>query len=121
MIEWKKARKKPVVIEWREVNPSETGVETLEGYKPCDPNTHFIIRGVEGELYPIRKDIFKKTYEVIAVKPNCIYAGCPKDAEYEFTMPIDEHSRNIAQFCNKHAKDFRNHGGWHNYTEKKLT
>jgi len=25
----------------------------------------FIIRGVEGEFYPIKKDIFYKTYDVI--------------------------------------------------------
>ena len=64
MSEWRKARKKPVTIEFREVNPDETGVETLEGYKPCNTN-HYVIRGVEGELYPIRKDIFKKTYEIV--------------------------------------------------------
>ena len=61
--EWFKARKKPVVIEVRNINPDEEGFETLEGYKPCHKDTHFVIRGVEGELYPIRKDIFWKTYE----------------------------------------------------------
>lgn len=38
-------------------------VSTLEGdmYAPWGS---YIIRGVEGELYPCKKEIFKKTYEV---------------------------------------------------------
>ena len=62
---WKKCKKKPVVVEFREVRIGEEGVETLEGYKPCTPGEHLIIKGVEGELYPIRKDIFLKTYDVL--------------------------------------------------------
>lgn len=66
---WKKARKKPVVVEFREVQPHTAGgveyIKTREGticgYKGQD----FIIRGVEGELYPIKKDIFHKTYDVL--------------------------------------------------------
>ncbi|MBD3405107.1 MAG: hypothetical protein GF411_03095 [Candidatus Lokiarchaeota archaeon] len=62
MKKWKKARKKPVLVEFREVEFDEHGVETLEGYKPCNKDEHFIIRGVEGEVYPIKKSIFFKTY-----------------------------------------------------------
>ncbi len=62
---WKRARKKPIIIDFREVKPDETGIETLEGYKPCHPDQHFIIRGIKGELYPIEKGIFYATYEVI--------------------------------------------------------
>ena len=62
---WKKTRKKPVVVKFREVRPDENGIETLEGFKPCNPQEHFIIQGIEGEEYPIRKDIFYATYEII--------------------------------------------------------
>lgn len=37
-------------------------IETLEGRMTCKPGD-WIIRGVEGELYPCKPDIFKKTYE----------------------------------------------------------
>jgi hypothetical protein len=78
MSEWKKARKKPVVIEFREVNPKlnsckcsiciETPceqIDTKEGILMAVPKRDFIIKGVDGELYPIDKKIFVKTYEVI--------------------------------------------------------
>lgn len=65
MTKWKRCRKKPVEVEFREVRQGEDGVETLEGYKVAIGDTHFIIRGVRGEEYPIRKDIFYETYEVI--------------------------------------------------------
>lgn len=61
MSEWKKCRKRPIVVEFREVQPNETDVETLEGFKPCDPTMHYIMRG---EVYPIEKTIFDETYDV---------------------------------------------------------
>ena len=64
MNSWKQCKKK-IVVEFREVIPGEDGVETLEGYKSCDPEKHYIMRGVKGELYPIEKEIFDETYEVV--------------------------------------------------------
>jgi len=84
---WHKARKKPVVIEFRE--PIVTGlyppdieyieerteekrivhraekIETKEGTMFAIEGIDYVIRGVEGELYPIKKEIFNKTYHVI--------------------------------------------------------
>ncbi len=37
-------------------------IETLEGTMRADPGD-WIIRGVEGEFYPCKPDIFAKTYE----------------------------------------------------------
>ena len=37
-------------------------IETLEGIMKCDKSS-YIIKGVDGELYPCRRDIFLKTYE----------------------------------------------------------
>ena len=78
--QWKKARKKPIEIEFREVNPTdaiqdsltgdiiEDGVEiiqTLEGKYIARPNNDYIIKGVHGELYPIKKCIFAETYDIL--------------------------------------------------------
>ena len=78
-MKWKKARKKPVVIEFRETEaktlirrkmPERIEVwgeiiETLEGIHEAHVGKDFIIKGVRGETYPIKKDIFFETYEVI--------------------------------------------------------
>lgn len=74
------ARKKPVVIEaWQNVLGAEPVPEwlrdatpgvpiiipTLEGDMRADVGD-FIIRGVKGEVYPCKPDIFAATYEVLA-------------------------------------------------------
>lgn len=81
-----KYRKKPVVIEatqWlgqmQEVialvghdlptagHPHPSGalaIETLEGTMVVNPND-WIIKGVNGEIYPCKPDIFEKTYESV--------------------------------------------------------
>jgi hypothetical protein len=72
MSTWGKARKKPVVIEFRKVQPNSAKdgiraerIETREGVLYGYPYVDFIIRGVEGEIYPIKKTIFKKTYDIL--------------------------------------------------------
>ena len=65
---WGKARKLPVEVEYREVNPVTFGgaeyIKTREGTIVGYVGQDYIIKGVEGELYPIKKDIFHKTYEI---------------------------------------------------------
>lgn len=39
-------------------------IETLEGNHTASPGD-FIIRGVKGEYYPCKPDIFEQTYEVV--------------------------------------------------------
>lgn len=88
-MEIKKARKKPVEIEFIQFNDINTGkaickwigqynslldisnknnptitLMTLEGAMIANKND-FIIKGVNGEFYPVKPDIFEKTYEVI--------------------------------------------------------
>ena len=47
------------------IRPSEFGwIETLEGGHVVSPGD-WIIRGVAGECYPCKPDIFEKTYESI--------------------------------------------------------
>jgi len=53
------------VLEPTDDNPSGTywQVKTLEGIMTCIAGD-FIVRGVKGEFYPCRRDIFLETYEV---------------------------------------------------------
>ena len=80
-----KYRKKPVIVEaiqwkgdnWEELedfgserhiisNPDGTlTVETLEGNHTTNKGD-WIIRGIKGEVYPCKPDIFQKTYEEVA-------------------------------------------------------
>ena len=56
-------RKKPVVIEAvRTYEP--VVVETLEGDMQAQAGD-WIIKGVKGELYPCKDDIFRQTYEPV--------------------------------------------------------
>ena len=84
-----KYRKKPVVIEaeqwlasresWEKImamglvewNPGEMGsetfiIKTLEGEHVATKGD-FIIKGVQGEFYPCKPDIFNMTYERVEV------------------------------------------------------
>ena len=58
---WYEFRKKPVVIKaWR--TDEERTIETLEGTMTASAGD-WIIQGVEGEFYPCKDEIFRKTYE----------------------------------------------------------
>jgi len=82
-----KYRKKPVVIEakqltkesffdilewmgkdkysfWTTGTPSYISINTLEGVMRASLND-FIIKGVQGEFYPCKPDIFEQTYEAV--------------------------------------------------------
>lgn len=86
-----KARKKPVVIEFERYtvsNPEkikafvghslfiqqehyasdrlELLIQTLEGEMRIDDGD-YVIKGVNGEFYPCKPDIFEKTYEIIGM------------------------------------------------------
>ena len=60
---WHKARKKPVVVYFREVREEEEEIKTMEGILTAKRGRDFIIKGVNGEYYPINKAIFYKTYD----------------------------------------------------------
>ena len=79
-----KFRKKPVVIEAMQFNGHNhglvaswagtaalvfsdegergIGIQTLEGVMQANPGD-WIVRGVKGEFYPVKPDIFEATYE----------------------------------------------------------
>ena len=56
----KRYMKKPVIIEAERLT-EEKQIETLEGTMKGNAGD-WLIRGVEGELYPCKDEIFKKTY-----------------------------------------------------------
>jgi hypothetical protein len=58
-----KVRKKPVVVEAYQTDKALV-IPTLEGDHHASPGD-WIIRGVKGECYPCKPDIFKQTYEIV--------------------------------------------------------
>ena len=58
-----KAIKKPIIVNAEQVE-TETTIHTIEGPLTAKPGD-WIITGVEGEKWPVKKDIFEKTYEII--------------------------------------------------------
>lgn len=82
-----KYRKKPVVIEAKKWNKGDTPLSCMKPYgqniislfpnyegfyfiETLEGNHHvsdgdFIIKGVQGEFYPCKPDIFEKTYEPV--------------------------------------------------------
>jgi hypothetical protein len=58
-----KFRKKPVVIDAYQVH-EDRYIDTLEGRMHAAPGD-WIVTGVHGEQYPVKPDIFEKTYEPV--------------------------------------------------------
>lgn len=84
-----KHRKKPVVVHARKISkPFE--VHTLEGIMK-GKRGDWLIRGVEGELYPCDNRIFKKTYERVRIPE----AEAPKVGKEKIKtyIPLDRTER----------------------------
>ena len=60
-VQWSKAGDHPEVVE-SGLCSTGYGIETLEGFHVVTPDD-WIIRGVQGEFYPCKPDIFDATYE----------------------------------------------------------
>ena len=60
---FKSYTKKPIAVQAYQTD-KEMEIETLEGTMKADKGD-FIIRGVQGELYPCKPDIFYATYEKV--------------------------------------------------------
>ncbi|WP_411914106.1 hypothetical protein [Staphylococcus microti] len=56
-------RKKPVIVDAEKAKET-IFIETLEGRMKAEKGD-WIITGVNGEKYPVKPDIFEKTYEVL--------------------------------------------------------
>ncbi len=58
-----RVRKIPVEVEAEQIDSIQY-IETLEGVMKASAGD-WIITGVDGERYPIKPDIFQKTYEIV--------------------------------------------------------
>lgn len=56
-------RKKPVIVHAKEMD-KEFFVKTLEGVMHGNRGD-FLLIGLNGEMYPVKREIFFKTYEVV--------------------------------------------------------
>ena len=62
--DWFKAvRKKPVIVSAYQTGDA-LDIYTLEGVMRANPGD-WIVLGVSGEVYPVKSDIFEKTYEEV--------------------------------------------------------
>ena len=61
--EWQPCVKLPITVHVREQRPGETHVSTREGITPVQPDD-LIMRGVQGEEYPIGRELFNQTYRM---------------------------------------------------------
>lgn len=68
--EWNACMKLPVTVYVRAQRPGETHVSTREGITPLKPDD-LIMRGVEGEEYPIGREIFDRTYKLQRLSDVC--------------------------------------------------
>ena len=65
-MKWKKAKRKPTIIKWREVNPPYEIIKTVDNAEICvHPEKSIIALDDKGFPYPINREIFNKIYEVI--------------------------------------------------------
>ena len=53
-----------VVIDYKDIKNPVLKIETLEGTMFANIGD-YIIKGVQGEFYPCKPDIFEKTYELV--------------------------------------------------------
>jgi len=60
---WKSYRKKSVVIQAFQTR-KKMPISAIGGTVWAEPGD-FVIRGIKGELYPCRGDIFEETYEEV--------------------------------------------------------
>ena len=61
--EWQPCVKLPITVHVRKQRPGETHSSTREGLTPLLPDD-LIMRGVQGEEYPIGRELFEQTYRL---------------------------------------------------------
>jgi hypothetical protein len=67
--EWKPCVKLPITVHVREQRSGETHVSTREGITPLLADD-LIMRGVQGEEYPIGRELFEQTYRLLDSVPE---------------------------------------------------
>jgi len=64
-VEWMDVRKKPIVVNALHMLV-DFEVDTLEGTHQGKAGD-YLLKGIEGEMYPVKKEIFEKTYDIINI------------------------------------------------------
>lgn len=69
---WFKEAIKTGIVEYNWINsdkekhpPDGLKIKTLEGIMTSSYGYEYIIKGINGEIYPCKPDIFEKTYEAV--------------------------------------------------------
>ena len=73
---WYSAWKRPVMVGVRGPIAELESIETLEGTMQATIGD-FIVRGVRGECYPVKPDIFAETYDLFPTHDALIGAARP--------------------------------------------
>ncbi len=71
-------------------------IHTLEGNMKCYPGD-YIVKGVDGELYPVKKEIFEKTY--VETKEDEQFVSVRKDRLEELIKSAYEMAATEGDFC----------------------
>ena len=80
-------RKKPVIIEAERL-PESLIVQTLEGDMKAGRGD-WLIKGVHGELYPCKDDIFRQTYEPVDKEGvHALVACLPEESDECICIPF---------------------------------
>ena len=84
--------------------PSELFIKTLEGIHHVSVGD-YVIQGIQGELYPCKPDIFRKTYEEVAISKtettskSCWYCGGIEGHKIvSVTAVVDEFGRELPAY-----------------------
>lgn len=62
--DWSHYQKRPVIVKATEIVEDKVVIRTREGVL-CGYKGDFIIKGIQGEIYPCGREIFFKTYKKI--------------------------------------------------------
>lgn len=95
-------RKKPVVIQAYPTDV-ELDIETLEGTHHASVGD-YIIRGVQGELYPCKPEIFKETYEDVTDEELDLHQDFTEYEELITTM--NEDARELFRLEKEYQNEF---------------
>jgi len=62
---WKRCQKRAIIVHFREPNHGLETIRTREGKVVAASGHDYVIMGIEGEVYPIGKEIFEKTHTIL--------------------------------------------------------
>jgi hypothetical protein len=106
--QWKPCWKKPVQVEYREVIGEKEEISTREGKLFGYAGQDYIIRGIRGEEYPCKKDIFEQTYSTtppeLLTKVNESQISSSHDERKEILAMFDRHIASVEAMKKEHQQ-----------------